>query len=58
MTPVIFQRLLLSASAGSTVKLNKSYAPANRINIDKSLTVDGAGNTIDCSKASIKVIKW
>ena len=47
-------KIISSASAGSTVKLNKSYAPANRINIDKSLTIDGAGNTIDCSKASIR----
>lgn len=48
------QQIVNSASDGSTVKLNKSYAPANQITIDKSLTINGAGNTIDCSKASIK----
>jgi uncharacterized protein YcfL len=35
-------KIINSASEGSTVKLNKSYTPANRINIDKSLVIDGA----------------
>ena len=48
------QQIVNSASEGSTVKLNKSYTPANQITIDKSLTINGAGNTLDCSKASIK----
>ncbi len=47
-------KIINSASEGSAVKLNKSYAPANRINIDKSLVIDGAGNTIDCSKAQLR----
>ena len=47
-------KVINSAPAGSTVKLNKSYAPADRVNIDKSLSIDGAGNTIDCSKAQLR----
>ena len=47
-------KIINSAPEGSTVKLNKSYAPADRINIDKSLSIDGAGNTIDCSKAQLR----
>ncbi|MBQ2831560.1 right-handed parallel beta-helix repeat-containing protein [Methanobrevibacter sp.] len=48
------QNIVNSASEGSTVTLNKSYAPANRITIDKSLTINGNGNTIDCSKSFFK----
>lgn len=48
------QKIINSASEGSTIKLNKSYTPSDTITIDKSMTVDGAGNTIDCSKGSIK----
>ena len=40
------QKIINSASAGSTVKLNSSYTSASKINIDKSLTIDGAGNTV------------
>jgi hypothetical protein len=47
-------KIINSAPEGSTVKLNKSYAPSDRINIDKSLSIDGAGNTIDCSKAQLR----
>ena len=48
------QKIISSASQGSTVKLNSSYSPASNIDIDKSLTIDGAGNTIHCNKGSIE----
>ncbi|WP_295609624.1 right-handed parallel beta-helix repeat-containing protein [uncultured Methanobrevibacter sp.] len=48
------QKIINSASDGSTVTLNKSYTISNRINIDKSVTINGGGNTIDCSKASVR----
>ena len=48
------QKIISSASEGSTVKLNSSYSPASNINIDKSVTIDGAGNTIHCNKGSFR----
>ena len=48
------QAVVNSASEGSTLTLNRNYTPSGQINIDKSLTINGEGNTIDCSKSSIK----
>ena len=48
------QKIISSASVGSTIKLNSSYTPTSNINIDKSITIDGRGNTIHCNKASIR----
>ena len=39
-------------NAGSTLELNKSYTKQNgehQIRIDKAITIDGKGNTLDCN---------
>ena len=53
-SPGDLQKIINSAAAGSTVKLNSSYTPSSTVNIDKTITIDGAGNTINCNKGPIK----
>ncbi|MBE6497840.1 MAG: hypothetical protein E7Z81_06135 [Methanobrevibacter sp.] len=47
------QKIINNASEGSTVKLNNSYATTKILKIDKTITIDGAGNTIDCKNNQI-----
>lgn len=53
--PSNLQEIINSASEGSTVKLSRNYTPEQDIKIDKAITIDGAGNTIDASKAKIEL---
>jgi len=47
------QKIINNASEGSTITLDKNYTPAKILKIDKTITIDGAGNTIDCKNNQI-----
>ena len=49
------QNIINNASEGSSIKLSKNYLPDKDLKIDKSITLDGAGNVIDSSKAGFEI---
>ena len=51
------QNVINSAPEGSSQKLTQNYAPQKNINVEKTITIDGAGHTIDTGNGKIEMSK-